>query len=217
MMTIDPSYRLTPSEIIFLNGDHFVKTARLGFRLLDSETKVSTQELARAVISGALLAMEAMGEFQLEVEEYKRLIGTGRRLKVTPARESTAFPSPSLEAVLMEICRFLENSKDGANVKDMVWAALGKDDSQPWNKMLNSLPPHMAERGLLETVEEKKLKIFTVVNYKVPDATRLLVEQGSGPALSTLLSDCENQRPELWKQMRKEIDKGINDREIDDD
>jgi hypothetical protein len=217
MTTFDPTYRLTPSEIIFLKGDQFVKTARLGFRLLDSETKVSTQDLARAVLSGALLTMEATGEIRLEVEEYKRLIGKGRRLKVTLLSETTAFPSPSLEAVLTEICRFQENSKDGANVKDMVWASLGKDDSQPWNKMLNSIPPHIAERGLLETVQEKKLKIFTVTNYTVPESTRSLADAGPVSELKALLSNCETERPELWKQMKKEIDQGIKARELDDD
>jgi hypothetical protein len=217
MTTLDPSYSLSPSETIFLNADQFVKTAMLGYRPVGSETKFSVQDLARTVIAGALLAMEAVGEIGLEVEEYKRLIGKGHRVKITPIRETSSFPIPSLEAIVLEICAYLHNSKKGATAKDMVWASLGKDDDQPWNKMVDSIPPHLAERGLLGSTEEKKLKIFTVTHYEMLDETRKLAQEGPVDALKALLSACEAERPDLWKRLNKEISQGINARDSSDD
>ena len=217
MATIDPSYPLSPSETIFLNGDQFAKTAVLGYKLLSSETKVNVQDFARAILAGALLAMEAAGELKLELEEYKRLIGKGRRVKLTPLGDVSSFPSPSLEVVLREICLYLEGSKKGANVKDVVWAAVGKDDDHPWNKMVDSIPPHLADRGLLDRIEEKKLKIFTVTNYEMLEETRKLAQEGPVTELQALLSACEAERPDVWKQMKKEINGGINARDSSDD
>jgi hypothetical protein len=217
MTTVDSSYTLSPSETIFLNAEQFVKTAVLGYRPVGSETKVSVQDLARTVISGALLAMEATGEIGLELEEYKRLIGKGKRIKITPIQEQSSFPTPSMEAVIYEISKYLANSKKGANVKDMVWALLGKDDDQPWNKAVDSIPPHLAERGLLGSTEEKKLKIFTVTHYEMLDETRKLAQDGPVSDLQALLSACETERPEVWKRMNKEISQGINARDSSDD
>ena len=217
MSTIDPSYPLCPSETIFLNGDQFAKTAVLGYRLLSSETKLNVQDFARAILAGALLAMEAAGELKLEMEEYKRLIGKGRRVKLTPLGDESSFPSPSLEVVLREICLYLEGSKKGANVKDVIWAAVGKDDDHPWNRMVDSISPHLADRGVLERSEEKKLKIFTVTNYEMMEETRKLAQEGPVTELQALLSACEAERPDVWKQMKKEINQGINARDSSDD
>lgn len=217
MSSIDPTYPISPSETIFLNGDQFAKTAVLGYKHMGSETKLSVQDFARAILAGALLAMEAVGELSLELEEYKRLIGKGRRVKLTPLGDESSFPSPSLEAALREICFYLEGSKKGANVKDVVWAAVGKDDDHPWNRMVDSISPHLAERGLLESIEEKKLKIFTVTNYEMLEETRKLAEAGPISTLQALLSACETERPDLWKQLKREINQGISARDSSDD
>jgi hypothetical protein len=161
--------------------------------------------------------MEAVGEIGLELEEFKRLIGKGRRIKITPVQEQSSFPIPSMEAVIFEISKYLENSKKGANVKDMVWALLGKDDDHPWNKVLDSISPHLADRDLLGRTEEKKLKIFTVTHYEVPDETRKLAQEGPVSELKALLSACEADRQEMWKRLNKEISQGINARDSSDD
>ena len=217
MSNIDPSYQLTPSETILLNAEQFVKTAVLGYKPVGSETKVSLQDLARAMIAGALLGMEATGEIGLEIEEYKRLIGKGQRIKITRNQEQSNFPVPSMEAAIFEISKYLENSKKGANVKDMVWALLGKDDDHPWNKVLDDIRPHLADRNLLGRTEEKKLKVFSVTHYEMLDTTRQLAQGAPISEMQTLLSACESERADLWKRLRKEIGQGISARDSSDD
>jgi hypothetical protein len=217
MSQFDTAYPITPSETIFLNAEQFVKSAVLGYRPVGSETKVNVNEFAQTLAAGALLAMEAVGEIGLELEQYKRLIGKGKRTKITLKAEASSFPSPSMEAVFFEICKYLENSKDGANAKDLLWAALGKDDDQPWKKLLDSIPPHLADRDLLERTEEKKLKIFTVTHFEMLEETRKLAQGGPVAELQALISACEMERQELWKQLKKDIYRGISARDASDD
>jgi hypothetical protein len=214
---MDPSYRLSPSEIVFLNADQFVKTARLGFRMLGSETKVNTNDLARSVLTAAFLVMEEVGEIQIEVEEYKRLIGKGRRIKFTPRTDHSAFPIPSLETMVQALVTRLSASGDVATAKDLVYAWLEHDDDNPWTKLLDAIPVYMADRGLLERLEEKKLKIFTVVNYELLEETRKLAKEAPIAEIQSLLAAGETNRPDLWKQLQKEINQAISARDSSDD
>jgi hypothetical protein len=214
---MDPSYPLSPSEIVYLNADQFVKTARLGFLMLGSETKVNTNDLARSVLTAAFLAMEAAGELQIESEEYKRLIGKGRRIRLTPRTDHSAFPMPSLETMVQALVVRLSISEDVATVKDLVYAWLEHDDDNPWTKVLNAIPAYIADRGLLERIEEKKLKIFTVVNYELPEETRILIREAPIAEIQSLLATGEANRPDLCKQLQKEINQAISARDSSDD
>jgi hypothetical protein len=213
---MDPSYQLSPSEIVFLNADQFVKTARLGFRMLGSETKVNTNDLARNILTAALMAMEAAGELQLEVEEYKRLIGKGRRIKLMPRTERSTFPHPSLESKFQAAIAQLAASEDVANVKDLVYTWLEHDDDNPWKKVLDTIPAYLADRDLLERVEEKKLKVFTVVNYELLEETRKLAQEAPIAEVQSLLAGGTD-RSDLWKQLQKEINQAVGARDSSDD
>ncbi len=217
MSTINPTYPLTPSEIAFLKAEEFVKTTRLGFRLVHSENKVNANDLGRTVLSAGLLAMEALGELQIEIEEYKRLIGKGRRIKLTPLTERSSFPTPSLEANLYGWCGTLATSGESVTVKDLIYAWLESDDNNPWSKVLNTLSAYLADRNLFGRSEEKKLKIFTVVNYEMLDETRKLAEQAPVAEVQALLTAFEKDREDIWKQLTKEINQGVGARDSSDD
>ncbi len=70
--SIDPDNPLTPSEVVFLNGELFAKKVTLGnVQLLHSEEKVSLNQLGQAILTAAILAGEQAGAFRLEVQERK--------------------------------------------------------------------------------------------------------------------------------------------------
>jgi hypothetical protein len=74
--TIDPNNPLTPSEVVFLNGEMFAKKVTLGnVGLLHSDEKVSLNQLGQAILTTAVLACEQAGAFILEVQERKALLG----------------------------------------------------------------------------------------------------------------------------------------------
>ena len=99
--TIDPDNPLTPSEMIFLNGELFAKKVKLGnVDLLHSDEKVSIAELGGTVLATAILACEQAGAFRLEVRERKATLGLRkvRELFAVPAKSREALPEGSLEA-----------------------------------------------------------------------------------------------------------------------
>jgi len=67
----------------------------------------------------------------------------------------------------------------------------------------------MAQRGLLDAVEEKKLKLFTVTRFSLPErTTRLAKGQSAGP-VRALLENCQRARPEVWKELEAGIKKAV--------
>ena len=75
----------------------------------------------------------------------------------------------------------------------------------------------LAERGLLETSERTKLKVFTTVNYSLPRITVALAEQYSIEPVRELLTNCENNQKEIWELLKKENKKAIKQRTEQDD
>ena len=103
---IDPDHPLTPSELVFLNGEQFAKKAKLGnVDLLHSDEKVSLSELGEAILAAAFLAGEQAGAFHLEVRERKATLGLRkvRELFAVPASNRGNLPDGSLEATFSDL------------------------------------------------------------------------------------------------------------------
>jgi hypothetical protein len=67
----------------------------------------------------------------------------------------------------------------------------------------------MARRGMLDAVEGKKLKFFTVTHYALPEQTHRLVKgQPVGP-VKAVLESCQRTRSEVWKELQAGIKKAI--------
>ncbi|MGD8848870.1 MAG: hypothetical protein PVF18_04060 [Anaerolineales bacterium] len=217
MADIDTSYPLTPSEIAFINADQFVRTARLGYKPVGSETTVVTNDLARLVLTVALLALEAAGEITLEYEEKKVLLVTARQLTVRPVGNQTGFAEPSVESQLHALAIQRGSGDKGIKVKDLVYRWIGGSDSTPHIRVLDRFLPNLHARGLLDENKEKKLKIITVVNYALRDETRRYALEADIASVKSLLSRCEEQRPEVWKQLTNEVERAIQDRDSSSD
>ncbi len=70
----------------------------------------------------------------------------------------------------------------------------------------------LAERSLLEKTEQTKLRIFTVVNYSLPESTASMATQLPIEPAVQLLENCESYRQGIWDLLVKEIKKAIKDR-----
>ncbi len=73
----------------------------------------------------------------------------------------------------------------------------------PWNTVLELLKAAMAERGMLEATAEKKLKIFTVTHYTLPERTARLVKGQPVAPVKAMLESCQRARPEVWKELEE--------------
>lgn len=212
--SIDPDNPLTPSELAFLNGEQFARKATLGnVELMHSGEKVSLTQLAGSVLAAAILACEQAGAFRLELKDRKAMLGLRkvRELYAVPASPRESLPKPSLEAAFAELAAYLA-PQDKNTIYHMLYAWLGKDSTAPWNSVLGLLKTAMAERGLLDATQEKKLMILTVIHYTLPERTARLVKgQPVGP-VKALLDNCQRARPEVWKELEAGIKKAITAR-----
>ena len=209
--TVDPDNPLTPSELVFLNGELFAKKVTLGnVDLMHTDEKVSLTQLGGAILAAAILACEQAGAFRLEVRERKATLGLRkvRELFAVPARPGENLPEHSLEATLADLATYLAQ-KDKNDIYTMLYTWLRQDAMSPWNTALELLKAGMAKRGLLDATEEKKLKLFKVTRYSLPEQTASLVKGQSVGPVKALLETCQRTRPEVWKELEAGIKKAI--------
>jgi len=212
--TIDPDNPLTPSEVVFLNGEQFAKKVMLGnMDLLHSDEKVSLTQLGQAILATAFLACEEAGAFRLEVRERKAMLGLRKvqELFAVPSNPRENLPEHSLEATFSDLATRLA-PQGNSDIYTMVYAWLREDASSPWNTAMELVKAGMAKRGMLDATEEKKLKIFTVTRYALPERTAKLVKGQSVGPVKALLDNCARARPEVWKTLESGIKKAISAR-----
>lgn len=212
--TVDPDNPLTPSEVVFLNGEQFAKKVMLGnVDLLHSDEKVSLAQLAQTILATAFLAGEAVGAFRLEVRERKAMFGLRKvhELCAVPANPREKLPEHSLEATFAELA--LQSApQDKNDIFTILYHWLGEDAMSPWNTVMELLKKGMAERGMLDATQEKKLKIFTVTHYALSERTARLVKGQSIGPVRALLDNCARIRPEVWEKLESSIKKAITAR-----
>ncbi len=212
--SVDPNNPLTPSELVYLNGEMFAKKVLLGnVDLIHSDEKVSIIQLGGTILATAILACEQAGAIRLEVRERKALLGLRkvRELFAVPANPGVNLPEHSLEASFFNLATELapQNKND---IYTMLYIWLRRDVATPWNTIIERLKASMAERGMLDATEEKKLKIFTVTRYAFPERTARLVRGQSAERVKALLDNTERTRPEVWELLEAGIKKAIKAR-----
>jgi hypothetical protein len=212
--TFDPDRFLTPSEVVFFNGEQFAQKAMLGnIELLHSNEKVSQAQLGTAILTAAFLGCEEAGAFSLGIGERKALFGLRkvREVYAVPASARVQLPPDSLEAVLAGLAERFEE-RDEHSVQKIIFAWLREDASSPWNTAFDLLKEGMAKRGLLDARQEKKLKIFTVTHYSLAEETPRLLKGQSFSPVKVALESCAQSRPEIWKLLGGGIKKAISAR-----
>jgi len=212
--SINPDNPLTPSEVIFLNGELFAKKVTLGnVQLLHSDEKVSLNQLGQAILTAAILADEQAGAFRLEVQERKAMLGLRKvqKLFAVPANAREDLPEYSLEATLSDLAVRLK-PEDKNDISTIIYTWLRKDTFSAWSTAMDLVKAGMGKRGLLEAQDVKKLKIFTETVYTLPERIVRLIKGQSVEPVKALLENCARTRPEVWKLLDSSIKKAISDR-----
>jgi hypothetical protein len=212
---LDPANRLSPSELVLLNGEQFAKKVMLGnIQLMHNEASVSVSQLGEAILAAAVLAVEFIGNLKLDVRSEKAMLGL-RKVKslfVKPTFTPNDWPEYSLEAQLVQIAERLDREGESGKISDLIYIWLRQDSSSPWQSTIEMVQAGLAERGLLETTETTKLKVFTTINYSLPESTAVLAKQISIEPIRELLRTCENNQKEIWELLKKENKKAIKQR-----
>jgi hypothetical protein len=208
----DMNSQFAPSELVLLNGEKFAKKVMAGnIQLLHNQEKVSVAQLGQAMLTAAFLASERAGNIRLETRQKKAMLGLRKvtNLYAIPVSATPAWPEHSFEAQIYSLADRLGQHNE---VNDIIYAWLGQDSGNPWNSAIELVKEGMAERGLLERTEEKKLKIFTSVKHELPQSTATQAAQEPIASIRQLLVENERDRREVWDLLAKQIKKGIKDR-----
>ena len=219
MNAIDTIALLTPSELVLLNGERFAKKVMLGnVSLLHSDASVSAAQLAQSMIAAAFLANEKAGAIRLDKHKKKALLGL-RKVEVLYAfpGEKISWPTPSLEAEILSILDRSLQDEEWGDISNIIYAWLREDSASPWTSAVTMVQAAMASRGMLEKIEEKKLKIFTAVHYELPESTLQTSRQYPVEPVEALLRSCEQNRPEIWKLLNDQIKSAVKARTEQDE
>jgi hypothetical protein len=205
----------SPSELVLLLGERFAGAGSFTQgkeELLTGAATVAQNELAREVLTVALLAMEHAGEIRIANEKRKALLGlTTRQALVAEATGSrAAWPAGSLEGELRET---IDGSR--SEVYDVVYRWLGNDMDSPERHVLDRVKRGLVGRGLVHREEKRTLKIFVSHDDSLPDATRSLIAAESPDMLLGLLR--APGRAEMVDLIRKQVTKALDRRTESDD
>jgi hypothetical protein len=213
---MQPNTYLTPSELVYLNGEKFAQKVRLGnTKLLHNDQDVGRVALVVAILRAALFTQEQYRTLRLEVRKKKVLLGLAstETLYADPVGPMPAWPEGTVEAALPPLAQHFYQPKGENEVINIIYAWLGQDAASPYELVLEKIKWGLARRGLLEVQEERKLKIFVSRKFICPLATlRLAAEQPLQPVFD-LLNFYSQSRPDVWKESEEAIRKGVGSRQ----
>jgi hypothetical protein len=195
---------LTPSERVLIFGDRFSTPAGMlgyGEVVLTSGNKVDADRLAQNVFAAAFLANEQAGAIGLELRQGKAMFGLMKteKLHAVPGQRQVGWPQGSLEAVIAQ------SVQQHPKVDDLVGGILGQKSSSPAQRICGMVKAGLARRGVLHAEEKKTLKVFTSVTYTLPPDARAAAEETGFPHVEQMLRGCEQQRPQLWAALIRNI------------
>lgn len=207
IMTSDP---LTPSEIVLLNGEKFIPKSRFtSVKLPHKDVKVTIDHLLITMLAAAVLANEQAGVLTLKASQ-KKVLGRPRdTLYVYLADPAADWPDDTLEAAMRDQAQMLL-ADQGQEAHALVYGWLARNStSSLWYRAFYKVRGNLMARGLLQKVKARRFKILPATKYELaPHAVELVAQQALEPT-QQLLSDCERQRPQVYKLLRDHIDHGF--------
>ena len=199
-----PPFVLTPSERVLLFGDRFTpQVGMLGTSevVLTSGVKVDADKLAAVMLAAAFLANEQAGALGLEARQGKAMFGLMKteHLHAVPGQKQVGWPNGSLEQVVAR------SVAAQPKVDDLVSGIIQDRSPSPGQALCQRAKIALAARDVVHAEEKKTLKIFTSVVFSLPDASRAAAEQSGWAHVQQMLQNCEQQRPQLWNALMKNI------------
>ncbi len=157
---------LTPSELVYLNGEKFAQKAGVfnKIKLMHLDMSVNDTQLVQMTVAAAFLANEQAGTLRLELKSKKALFGLAsvQALYAEPCGPQPQWPPDTLEAILPAYAGRFKAEKNTNEVYSILYAWMGEDCMSPFGEVINRIQYGLGVRNLLGMREEKKLKIFTV-------------------------------------------------------
>lgn len=220
MFSTSADTSLTPSEVVFLMADRFASEGRVldKYRMLGKEVDVSKRQLSVQIFAAALVANQTVGAIELRAQERKALLGlrTTRVLLAEPTSAATRWPEGCLERAIISAAEETKAYKGRNEVRKIVFEVLKEDQVDPHSFAIDAVKHGLVRRGLVTKTEQKKLKVFSVSHYSLPEETLHLAALHAD-SVTQLLGSFRNSRPSEWSLLLGQIETGIQLRRAQDD
>lgn len=201
----DFSSLLVPSERVYLHAEAFARerTLKQAVGVLQTDKKVDAAELNAAVLSAAVLGAEQAGVVKLRVGEQSKWFGLRKApgLFFEPGPTPGVFPPGTLEGDLPAMMGKVKTGIATSVIRELLRA----DSSWPELNSLDLVKQGLAKRGLLTTEQEKRLGLFKVDVYRVPESTRALRQREGPEEVKRLFDDARTNRPQEWALLQEAI------------
>ncbi len=192
---------LAPSEVVLLHGPQFAPPTEPGGRtapFLDMPA-ISLPSLGESLLAAALLAGEQAGTLVITQGKRRILLGLFHRptLYLQLGGTSGAWPAHSLEAQL-------HRQLSRGVTTPIALLPLLKGWQLPaasWLGVIEGIQQGLTARGLLQLTQTRRPGMPAQRSYLIPSPTRALASNAPWPALQTLLTRCQQDRPDLWGQL----------------
>jgi len=205
----------TPSEYILLNADKYAPEAKgkQGHNLLCSEGMVDGNHLAALLIVSAILVNENENALEIQIGQSKRLFraDTVSHVYLRPQGQPPNWSGYTLENTILFIAGQLVSMQDVNTVRNVTYELIREDCKEPWQKVIEVVEWGLASCNWLIPVEGEAAAAFSTPFICPAKVRDLVLEQPEEP-VKRLLSDCKQDRPELWKAMLNEIELAFSDR-----
>jgi hypothetical protein len=156
---------------------------------------------------------------KFDIRSEKAMLGLRKvkRLYALATYQPNDWPAYSLESQIVEITEQLDRDRENSKLSDLIYIWLREDSAAPWQSAIERVQSGLAERNLLEANETTRLKVFTKVDYSLPESTAELASQFSIDPVKQMLSETETNRNEVWDLLKKELKQAIKQRTEQDD
>lgn len=207
-------YSFTPSEYIFLNGEKFSPESEGNdsLALLCSDKMVNGYRLAVHMILASLLANEAEGALELQIQEKKKIFGGSSKKEIflCPKPPAPNWSGYTLESAIMFIIGNLYAAQEHS-LYTTVYVLLAENRSDPWQKIVERVEWGLASSNWLIPVEGEAAAAFSTPFICPGKVRELAIEQPAEPVVS-LLSGLRDGRGEVWQSMIADIERAMKDR-----
>ncbi|GAP12558.1 hypothetical protein LARV_00294 [Longilinea arvoryzae] len=207
------SQSLIPSELVYFNAEKFASTRGVFNKVSLQHTtlQVNRIELVQYLLAAAFLANEKAGLLCLGLRKKKTFFGLSSHMALyaDPSGQPSSWEGPCLEADLLDAAEHSANSE----VASIVSAWLGRNYSEPYDEVLERSKANLAERGLLDMQEERRLKIFVSHSYSLPEECRAFIAAQPLDPLNDLLQACQTSRPQVWQALLRDAKSAVDSRQ----
>lgn len=202
---------LTPSETVYFHAEEFAREKTLldAVGLLHTDKKVDASELAEAILAAAFVHTEKAGALRLQLGKGSRLFGLRKVdvVDVSVGPQEGAFPAGTIEGRLRALV-----ASGPREAQRVVHDLLEEDSTYPELLVLGAVHRGLLESKMLDTAQEKRLKVFKVDVMKLPEETRALAASTPSAPIRAELAAWKGAHPDEWALLSKSIAKGIASR-----